>query len=330
MIDVCQFGAGRIGAIHAANVAQNPATRLRYVVDIDASAARALAERHGAEPSDRDTALADPAVGAVVIASSTDTHADLVVAAARAGKAIFCEKPIDLDIARVDACLDEVGRAGVTFAVGFNRRFDASFRALHDSVRAGRIGKVELVAITSRDPALPPIEYLKTSGGQFRDMMIHDFDMARWLLDEEPVSVFAAASCLVDPAVGELGDFDTAVVTLCTASGALCQISNSRRAVYGYDQRIEVFGSGGMLRARNRRPTTVELFDGESVRRDKPMYFFLERYAEAYKAELDHFVEVASGAGEVLVGGRDGRQALVLADAALESATTGRRVEVIA
>ena len=328
MIDICQFGAGRIGAIHAANIARQPATRLRYVVDVDAEAAAALARRHGGEVADRDTALADEAVDAVVIASSTDSHADLMVAAARAGKAIFCEKPIDLDIGRIDSCLREVERAGVKLAIGFNRRFDPSFRALHDAVRAGRIGKVELVAITSRDPELPPIEYLKVSGGLFRDMMIHDFDMARWLLGEEPVEVFASASCLIDPAVKEVGDVDTAIVSLKAASGALCQIGNSRRAIYGYDQRIEVFGSGGMLRAGNQRPTTVELFDGDSVKRDKPLYFFLERYAEAYRAELDQFVEVVSGDAEPFAGARDGRQALVLADAAWESVSSGRPVRV--
>ena len=330
MIDVCQFGAGRIGAIHAANIAEHPAARLRYVVDVDAGAAAALAERHGATVVDRDMALNDPAVRAVIIASSTDTHAELIVAAAQAGKTIFCEKPIDLDLGRVDACLREVERAAVKLAVGFNRRFDASFRALHDAVRAERIGKVEMVAITSRDPELPPIDYLKVSGGLFRDMMIHDFDMARWLLREEPVEVFAMGSCLVDRAVKELGDVDTAVVTLKTASGALCQISNSRRAVYGYDQRVEVFGSGGMLRAGNHRPTTVELFDRESVKRDKPPYFFLERYAQAYRSEIDHFVEVVAGDTAPIAGGRDGRQALVLADAAHESAITGRPVTVTA
>ena len=330
MIDICQFGAGRIGAIHGANIARHPATRLRYVVDVDAGAAAALAGRHGAEVAGPDKALDDPAVRAVVIASATDSHADIIVAAARAGKTIFCEKPIDLDLGRVDECLREVERAGVKLAVGFNRRFDASFRALHDAVRAGRIGKVELVAITSRDPGLPPIDYLRGSGGLFRDMMIHDFDMARWLLGEEPVEVFATGSCLVDPTVKELGDVDTAVVTLVTASGALCQISNSRRAVYGYDQRIEVLGSDGMLRAGNRRATTVELFDDEAVKRDKPLYFFLERYAEAYKAEFDHFVEVVTGDVAPLVGARDGRQALALADAAHESANTGRPVRVAA
>src|SRR5206468_3009447 len=214
---------------------------------------------HGAAALTNPTeAFADKAVGAVVIASATDTHVDLAIAAARAGKAIFCEKPIDLDLARVDRCLAEIEKARVPFFIGFNRRFDRSFAAIEAAVRAGEIGKVEMAVITSRDPGPPPAEYLKVSGGLFRDMMIHDLDLARWLLGEEPVEVYAQASCLVDPAIGQAGDIDTAAVVLRTRSGAIAQISNSRRAVYGYDQRIEAFGSGGMLRAENRTPTTVE------------------------------------------------------------------------
>jgi myo-inositol 2-dehydrogenase/D-chiro-inositol 1-dehydrogenase len=267
VIDVCQFGAGRIGKIHAANIAAHPGARLRYVVDVNREAAAELAKAYGAEVVDADTALADTGVGAVVVASSTDTHADVAEAAARAGKAIFCEKPIDLDIGRVDACLSALKQGGASMFVGFNRRFDPSFAALHDAVREGRVGKLEMVSITSRDPAPPPLDYIKVSGGLFRDMTIHDFDMARWLLGEDPVEVFATGSCLVDPGIGQAGDIDTALVTLKTGSGALCQISNSRRAVYGYDQRIEVLGEKGMLRAENKLPTTVEnaTADGSSV-----------------------------------------------------------------
>ncbi len=328
MVTFCQFGAGRIGAIHAGNIAGHGRARLRYVVDIDAAAARALAERCGATVAEEAAALADPAVDAVLIASPTDTHADLIERAARAGKAIFSEKPIDLDLARVDACLAAVRAAGVKFLVGFNRRFDPSFRALRQAIAEGKIGTVELVAITSRDPAPPPVAYIKQSGGLFRDMMIHDFDMARWLLGAEPVEVFAAASCLVDPAIGAAGDVDTAVVTLRTAGGALAQISNSRRASYGYDQRIEVHGSAGMVAAGNRVPTTVSVSDAAGVRADKPLHFFLERYAEAYRAELDHFIEIVEGRAAPLIGAADGRAALRLADAAAESARTGRPVRV--
>ncbi|MBI3515300.1 MAG: inositol 2-dehydrogenase, partial [Proteobacteria bacterium] len=273
MISFCQFGAGRIGAIHAANIARHPGARLRTVVDVDVAAAAKLAERHGAAVGEAAAALADPAIHAVVIASSTDTHATLIEAAARAGKAVFCEKPIDLDRGRVEACLAVVKQAGVALMVGFNRRFDPNFAKLHEQLRAGRVGKLEMVAITSRDPAPPPIAYVKVSGGLFRDMMIHDLDMARWLLGEEPVEVYAAASCLVDPAIGAAGDVDSAAVTLKTASGALAQISNSRRASYGYDQRIEVLGAAGMLQAGNQLESTVAFSGTDGVVGEKPQHF---------------------------------------------------------
>ena len=328
MVQICQFGAGRIGQIHAANVAAHPEAQLRYVVDIDATAAASLADAHGATVIDVDAALADTEVDAVIIASSTDTHADLIEASARAGKAIFCEKPVDLSIERVDRCLAEVNRLGVPLMMGFNRRFDPSFAALHQALHDGRIGKVELVQITSRDPGPPPIEYVKVSGGLFRDMMIHDFDMARWLLGADPVEVFASASCLIEPEIGAVGDVDTAAVTLRTAGGALAVITNSRRAVYGYDQRIEALGSAGMLQAGNRRPTTVETSTAEAVSRDTPLYFFLERYAEAYRIELDHFIESLAQGTAPAVGARDGRMALVLAEAAVESWKSGAPVPV--
>jgi myo-inositol 2-dehydrogenase/D-chiro-inositol 1-dehydrogenase len=328
MIGICQFGAGRIGQIHAANVAAHAEAELRYIVDVSADAANAIAGRHGAKIADARQALDDEAIDAVIVASSTDAHADIVKAAARAGKAIFCEKPIDLELARVDDCLAEVEAAGVMMQIGFNRRFDPSFAALHGQLRDGRIGAVELVAITSRDPAPPPIEYIRVSGGLFRDMMIHDLDMARWLVGEDPVEVFAAASCLVDDAIGAAGDVDTAAVVLSFASGALCQISNSRRAVYGYDQRIEVFGAKGMLRAHNRTPTSVELSTEDGIVADKPLYFFLERYAESYKAELDHFIDCVKGEATPLTGPADGRMALVLAEAARTSLANGGPVPV--
>lgn len=330
MIHFAQFGAGRIGAIHAANLAASGRATLRHVVDVHAPSASALAAKHGAAASSTEAALSDPQVGAVLIASSTDTHADLVIAAARAGKAIFCEKPIDLSLARVDACLAEVRKAGVPMLVGFNRRFDPSFAELHRRIGAGAIGKVEQVVITSRDPGPPPLAYVKVSGGMFRDMTIHDFDMARWLLGEEPVEVFAHGATLVDPAIGEAGDIDSAMVLLKTASGRMAHINNSRRAVYGYDQRIEVFGSGGRLIAGNRTPTTVELADGNAVASDKPLHFFLERYAEAYRHELNAFLDALANGAEMPVGAEDGRQALVLADAALQSLKEGRPVRIAA
>ncbi len=328
MIQICQFGAGCMGAIHAANITLNPRSALRYVVDVDPKAARDMAARHGAEVVEAEAALRDPAVDAVIVASSTDTHADIAEAACRAGKAVFCEKPIDLDIVRAEAVVKTVEETGAVMQVGFNRRFDPEFAALHEALRGGRIGKVELVAITSRDPEPPPLDYVRMSGGLFRDMMIHDFDMARWLLGAEPVEVYAAAACLIDPAIGDAGDVDTAVVTLRTADGALCQISNSERAVYGYDQRIEVFGSEGMLRTGNRTPTTLEISDANGVHTDKPLYFFEERYADAYRRELDHFLDCVAEGKPPLVGAEDGRRALMLADAAVDSAGSGQPVRI--
>jgi myo-inositol 2-dehydrogenase/D-chiro-inositol 1-dehydrogenase len=262
----------------------------------------------------------------VVIASSTDTHADLAIAAARAGKAIFCEKPIDLSLKRVDACLAAVKKAKVPMFVGFNRRFDPSFAALKLRIARGEIGNVEQVIISSRDPGLPPLAYLKVSGGQFRDMTIHDFDMARWLLGEEPVELFAYGSCLVDPAVAKVGDTDSAMIVMKTASGKLCHINNSRRAIYGYDQRLEVHGSKGRLMAGNRTETTVELADVTAVKTDRPLYFFLERYADAYRAELAAFVGAVENRKPMPVGAEDGRRAIVLAEAAVKSLKTGRPV----
>jgi len=328
MLRFAQFGAGRIGAIHAANLAATRGTQLLHVVDVNADAARTLAERHGAKVSTVAAALADPAVDAVIIASSTDTHADLAIASARAGKAIFCEKPIDLSLKRVDACLAAVKKAGVPMFVGFNRRFDPSFAALRARIAAGDIGAVEQVIISSRDPGLPPIAYLKVSGGQFRDMTIHDFDMARWLLGEEPVELFAYGSVLVDPAVAKVGDTDSAMIVMKTASGRLCHINNSRRAAYGYDQRIEVHGAKGRLLAGNRTATTVELADGQAVSSDKPLFFFLERYADAYRAELAAFVAAVEAKSPLPVTAEDGRRAIVLAEAAVKSLKTGRPVRI--
>jgi myo-inositol 2-dehydrogenase / D-chiro-inositol 1-dehydrogenase len=328
MLQFAQFGAGRIGAIHAANLAASGRAALRHVVDVHAPSAAALAAKHGAQVSDTATALADPAVGAVIIASSTDTHADLVIAAAEAGKAIFCEKPIDLSLPRVDACLAAVAKAGVPMLVGFNRRFDPNFAELHRRIGAGAIGAVEQVVITSRDPGPPPVSYIKVSGGLFRDMTIHDFDMARWMLGEEPTEIFATGAVLVDKAIGEAGDIDSAMIILKTASGRMAHINNSRRAAYGYDQRVEVHGSAGRLSAGNRVGTTVEQADGKTVATDLPLHFFLERYADAYRIELAAFLDAVEKGTPMPVGAEDGRQALVLADAAYRSLTEGRPVKI--
>ena len=322
------FGAGRIGAIHAGNLFRNPSAELRYVVDVDTTAAKKLAGAHGAVATSAETALGDPSIGAVLIASSTDTHADLCIASSKAGKAIFCEKPIDLSLARVEHCIAAIRSEGVPMLVGFNRRFDPSFATLKRRLDQGEIGSVEQVIISSRDPAPPPLAYVKVSGGLFRDMMIHDFDMARWLLGEEPHTVFAAASSIIDADIGRAGDVDSAMVLMHTRSGRLCHINNSRRASYGYDQRIEVHGSKGRLIAGNPTPTTVESANADVVAIDKPHHFFLERYAEAYANELDQFTAAVKERRPMPVSAEDGRRALVLAEAAIQSASSGQAVGV--
>ena len=327
MIEVALFGAGRIGRIHAANLARQPGARLRYVADVAQAAAEEVAGQHGARAlADPQAALDDPAVGAVVIASSTDTHADLIQRAAAAGKAIFCEKPVDLDLERARRCAEAVKAAGVVCMVGFNRRFDPTFAAVKRRLEAGEIGESEMLIITSRDPGLPPVSYLQVSGGIFKDMLIHDFDMFRWLLGDEAETVYAAGSCLVDLAVAEVGDADSTAVTLRTRKGKLCQINTTRRAVYGYDQRFEVLGSGGMLQAGNQRPTEVSAYTGKAVSYDLPEYFFLERYRAAYALEMAHFIAALTEGTPVLTTIEDGVRALALADAATRSWREGRPV----
>jgi myo-inositol 2-dehydrogenase/D-chiro-inositol 1-dehydrogenase len=330
MIDLCLFGAGRIARIHAANIGAHPALALRSVIDVDLEAARALAEPFGARAdTDADAALGDPAVQAVLIASSSNTHADLIIRAVAARKPVFCEKPIDLDVARANACVRAVEAAGVPVFVDFNRRFDPNHAAVHQAVRTGEAGTVELISITSRDPEPPPLDYLKNSpGALFRETMVHDCDMARWLLGEEPVEMHAMASCLIQPEIGALGEFDTAVAVLRTASGKLCQINNSWRATYGYDQRIEVLGSGGMVRSDNVRRTTLERYDTHAVHSDVFQYFFTERYAASYQRALDHFADVVRHGEEPFITAEDGRRAQIIAEAALRSAREGRPVAI--
>ncbi len=323
MIQLCQVGSGRMGLTHAENISRNSRCRLRYVVDVDKASAEEVAHRFGARCTDLDKAFSDPEVDGFVIVTPTETHADLIEASCRAGKPVFCEKPIDLHIDRAKQVSAVVTETGIKVVIGFNRRFDPSYERAHKLVREGRVGDIELVAITGRDWPAPSVDYIRTSGGIFRDLTIHDFDTARWLLDEEPVEVFATGSCLVDKKIGEVGDIDTALVTLKTASGALCQINNSRRAVYGYDQRIEVFGSKGMVRARNRSPTSVEVLDEEGRLSDKLFRSFPERFAEGYRREIDHFLDCVEGKCNPLVGVDDGCCALILADAATKSLDTG-------
>ena len=316
MIQVALFGAGRIGKIHAANLAAQAGVQFKYVVDVNAEAAAALAAIHGGSSATIEAALADPEVKAVVIASSTDTHADLILRSAAAGKAIFCEKPVDLTIARARACAAAVKEAGVLCMLGFQRRDDPTVNALKKRIEAGEIGTPELLIVTSRDPGPPPVSYIKVSGGIFKDMLIHDFDIFRWILDDAAVSVHATGSCLVDPAIGEAGDLDTAVVTIRTASGRLCQINATRRAAYGYDQRFEVLGSKGMLQAGNHKPTEVTAYGAVNVSVDKPEDFFLERYRVAYAQEMAHFFDALSHGTPLRTTVEDGLKALELAEAA--------------
>ncbi|MCM2403179.1 inositol 2-dehydrogenase [Rhizobium sp. S153] len=315
------LGAGRIGKVHAQAIASDSRAKLVAVVDAVAEAAQAIADQAGCKVSTIDAVLADPEVDAVVICTPTNTHADLIERFAKAGKAIFCEKPIDLDVARAKACLEVVRQTGARVMLGFNRRFDPHFRAVRKAIEDGTIGKVEMVTITSRDPGPPPASYIKVSGGIFRDMTIHDFDMARFLLGEEIVSVTAFGSVLVDPEIGKLGDYDSASIILTTASGRQAMISNSRRASYGYDQRIEVHGSLGAVSAENQRPVSIEIATGNGYTRPPLHDFFMTRYTAAYAAEISAFIDSIVEGTPPSPSAEDGLIALQLADAALRSAS---------
>jgi len=328
MIEVALFGAGRIGAIHAGNIARQPGVRLKYVVDVDAAAAAKLAQSHGAQTTDAAHVFDDTAVRAVAIGSSTDTHADLIMRAAKAGKAIFCEKPVDLDLQRARTCADAVRAAGVTCLIGFQRRYDPTFASVKARIARGDIGRPEMLIVTSRDPGAPPIDYIKRSGGIYKDMLIHDFDVFRWIMEDEAATVYATGSCLVDPAIEAAGDVDATAVTIRTRDGRLAQINTIRRAAYGYDQRFEVLGSKGMLQAGNHRPTEALLWSTDAVAADKPEYFFLERYRAAYAAEMAHFFDVVVGRAAAVTSIDDGVKALALAEAATTSWREKRIVEL--
>ena len=274
--------------------------------------------------------MGDAAIDAVVIASSTNTHVDLITAAALAGKPVLCEKPIDLDIARVERCRQAIAGSGVPIQIAFNRRYDRSHRAVREAVRNGEIGALEQIVITSRDPGLPSLAYLKTSGGIFRDMTIHDFDLARFILGDDPVrELYATGSIMADPALGEIEDLDTAMVVMKAASGALVHINNSRRATYGYDQRVEAFGAKGMVQSDNIRASTITRSDAERTDAKEPLLgFFMERYQQAYRDELDEFIAVVEGKAVPTADFEDGRCALILADAAWRSLRSGQAVRV--
>jgi len=330
-VNIGVIGTGRIGKLHAGHIASRVSgAALVAVADINLAAAQATAAQFHVPVAVADYRglLDDPAIDAVVIASATDTHAEIAQQTAAAGKHIFCEKPIDFDLRRIDATLAAVQKAGVKFQVGFNRRFDPNFRRVREMAAAGKLGAPHLLRITSRDPAPPPLEYVKVSGGIFLDMTIHDFDMARYLMGGEVTEVYAAGAVLVDPAIGEAGDLDTAVTTLRFDTGAIGTIDNSRRAVYGYDQRVEVFGPGGVVAVSNNTPDTHVYSDAEGVHSARPLYFFLERYTESYIAELQAFVACLRDDTPPPVTGLDGRIPVVMGLAAQKSYRENRPVRL--
>lgn len=328
MFNIAIFGAGRIGGVHSRYIAVHGECRVKYVIDPMGDNATTLAAELGAEVVDEEQALADSQVDAIVIGSATNTHADLIEKGLKAGKAVFCEKPVDLSLARVDELIAAIKGQTAPLFIAFNRRFDPGIWEMHQRIKKGAIGDVELATIISKDPEAPPVEYIRVAGGLFRDMTIHDFDMARFLLGSEPAKVTAMASALTSDVVKAEGDIDTAVITLQTEDGAIATITNSRRTTYGYDQRVEVHGSKGMLRTENVQPSRLIEENASGSVHEKPLHFFIERYAQSYRNEWDHFVRVLKGQEKPICTIEDGRQALVLAEAAYLSLEEGRTVEV--
>lgn len=328
MLKIGLLGAGRIAGVHATAISANPHSTLVAVSDYIPENAEKLAAEYGCAARTTEEIIADKSIDAVLIATSTDTHSGLIEAATAAGKAVLCEKPVDLSLARAQACQAAVAPTGKPVMIGFNRRFDPNFSTLKTALDAGEIGKPELLSITSFDPAPPPIAYIKVSGGLFRDMMIHDFDMANFLMGSAPESVSAVGSSIVDPEIGAAGDIDTAVVTLTYADGRIAVIKNSRRAVYGYDQRVEMLGSEGLLQAQNMLENTVVKSTGAGVSSAKPTYFFLERYMPSYANEWGAFVEAMTAGTPVPVSLEDGVLALKMAEAAAQSVSEGRPVKL--
>jgi myo-inositol 2-dehydrogenase/D-chiro-inositol 1-dehydrogenase len=331
MKNVALFGAGRIGRIHAANLAALPGVQLRTVSDPVPDAAREVAAMFGASVAPSlESVFADREIDAVVVASPTTTHSDLITRAAASGKHIFCEKPVDLSVSRAELCARAVAEANVACMIGFQRRYDPTFNDASQRLARGEIGQPEMLVITSRDPGAPPVDYIRQSGGIFRDMLIHDFDVFRWILADEgadeAVWLSATGSCLTDPAIAQAGDIDSVAVTLRTRSGRLCQINTSRRAAYGYDQRFEVLGSKGLLACGNHRPGEVTRMDVAGVHTDLPEHFFLQRYRDAYRLEIEHFFEQLQSGGRFRTTVADGVAAQRLADAAARSFETGQPV----
>jgi myo-inositol 2-dehydrogenase/D-chiro-inositol 1-dehydrogenase len=325
------IGAGRIGRVHAESLAfRIPEAAPSAIADINGDAAQEVAERCGIPrvATDSKEILNDPAIDAVLICSPTETHANLIVGAARAGKHVFCEKPIDHSLSNIDRALQEVKRFGVKLQVGFNRRFDANFVRVHNAIMQGEIGTPHLMHIVSRDPGPPPLSYIKTSGGIFLDMTIHDFDMARFLVGDEVESIYATGGVRVDPEIGKVGDLDTAVIVLQFKNGVIGTIDNSRKAAYGYDQRVEILGSKGAIATENCYPNQAILSTGAAIQRDLPLNFFMERYTESFVSELRAFVQAVVLDQPVPVNGIDGRVAVVMALAARKSYDERRPVQL--
>lgn len=331
MINVGIVGVGRIGKLHAENLAYRiPDARILAIADIQQEAAQQVASRLGVPKASGDyrTILDDKDIDAILICSATDTHAQIIEEASAVGKHIFCEKPIDLDLKRIDQALAAAKKADIKLQVGFNRRYDAHFRQVHDTVATGKIGEVHILRITSRDPAPPPIAYVKVSGGIFMDMTIHDFDMARYLVGSEVTEIFAAGGVLIDPQIGKAGDLDTATTVLRFENGAIGTIDNSRKAVYGYDQRAEVFGSAGMVGTSNPAAHSAVISDVSGIHGPLPLYFFLERYNESYVAEMKEFIACIQNDAAPTVSGIDARIATVMALAAKKSSQENRPIKL--
>lgn len=329
MIKLAVFGAGRIGYVHALNAASLRSVRLEYIVDpIPSAHLDDLATKTGARVVEADTVFADPSIDGVIIASSTDTHAELILQSVAAGKAMFCEKPISLDFKLVTEVAEAVAKAGTPCMLGFQRRYDPNFRMVRERIQSGTSGQLEQVVMHTRDPSPPPVEYVKRSGGMFRDQAIHDFDMARYLLGEEIQSVYAVGGCLIDPEIGQAGDIDTAMITLTSKSGRFVQMNNCRRAPFGYDQRLEALCAKEVLYVENRPKDSVMIGSAQGFTSAPPMNYFIERFADAYRAEMVAFVEMLKTGAEPLAGMADGLEAQRLAEAAIVSMQTGKVVEL--
>ena len=325
------IGTGRIGKVHMQSITYNvPSAKVLGITDVFKDGLQELADKYGIEKvyNDYKEMLADKDIDAVLVCSSTDTHADISIEAAEAGKHVFCEKPVDLTPEKVKAVIAAVEKAGVKLQVGFNRRFDHNFAHVRSLINDGKVGNLELIKITSRDPEPPSAEYAAVSGGMFLDMTIHDFDMARFLAGSDVTEVYVNATCLVDPAIGEAGDVDTAIINLKFENGALGVIDNSRRAAYGYDQRIEVFGSLGAAMAANDTPTNVTVMNADGVTTDKPLYFFLERYMQSFRDEMIQFVDAVQNDKPTPTTGLDGLNSILVALAAKKSVAEGRAVKI--